>query len=193
MSDQEETVEFKGVTYLNHELHEKEVFELLPDEMRAFYREINGIVAYNGGFQIRGCGTGPSWNSLDDFWKGENALHKTYSNLLPTDIPFAQDCMGDQYVFRAGSVWHLLSETGELDDLELEFDEFIDEVVEDPVEFLSLYPLLEFMETGEELQPGELLAPSVPFTEEAGDDYTFSKQTVEHRLKWLAEYYKKNK
>lgn len=193
MSDQEETVEFKGIIYINHEIQDTGVYDLLPPEMQDFYDEINGLVAYNGGFQIRGCGTGPTWNSLDEAWKGENAFHKTYTNLSPEDIPFAQDCMGDQFVFRAGSVWHLLTETGELDDLELEFDEFIDEVTEDPIEFLALYPLLEFMEAGNDLEPGELIVPNRPFTVESDVEYTFTKAPVQVRLDGLKEYYLGNK
>ena len=189
MSEQEEPIEFKGIIYMNNEIQETEIFNLLPSEMRDFYAEINGLVAYNGGFQIRGCGTGPTWNSLDEAWKGENAFHKTYKNLSPDDIPFAQDCMGDQYVFKAGSVWHLLTETGELDDLELDFDEFIDEVIEDPIEFLALYPLIEFMESGKELKSGELLVPSIPFSVETEEEYTFTKASVKDRLEGLKKYY----
>lgn len=189
---EEEQVEFKGITYINHDCDNPEMIDQLPDELRAFYKEINGLVAYNGGFQIRGCGTTPSWNSLEDAWKGPNALHKTYSNLGEDDIPFGQDCLGDQYVFRGGSVWQLLTETGDLDDLELEFDEFIDEVIEDPVEFLALYPLLDYMESGEELKPGELLVPSMPFSVETEEEYTFTKDSVSNRLNQLKEYYQKH-
>ncbi|UTW67397.1 hypothetical protein KFE94_04580 [bacterium SCSIO 12643] len=193
MSNSENTLEFKGVTYINHELHDTELFDLLPSDLKSFYKEINGLVAYNGGFQIRGCGTGPSWNSLEDVWKGKDALHHTYKNLQPTDIPFAQDCLGDQYIYRSGSIWQLLTETGDLDDLELDFDEFIDEVIEDPVEFLALYPLIEFIESGNELQPGELLVPNIPFSVETEEEYTFTKARVNDRLKSLKEFYSKNK
>ncbi len=189
---EEEKVEFKGITYINHDCDNPEMIDQLPDELGAFYKEINGLVAYNGGFQIRGCGTTPTWNSLEDAWKGPNAFHKTYPNLGEDDIPFGQDCLGDQYVFRGGSVWQLLTETGDLDDLELEFDEFIDEVIEDPVEFLALYPLLDYMESGEELKPGELLVPSIPFSEETEEEYTFSKSPVSKRLNQLKEYYQKH-
>ena len=192
-NEEEENIEFKGITYINHEMHDTETFDLLPSEMKDFYKEINGLVAFNGGFQIRTCGTAPTWISLDEAWKGKNAFHKTYSKLSPDDIPFAQDCMGDQYVYKAGSVWHLLTETGELDDLELDFDEFIDEVIEDPIEFLALYPLLDFMDSDKELNPGELLVPSIPFTVETEEDYTMSKEPVEVRLKALAEYYLGNR
>ena len=192
MSNQEENAEFKGIIYINQEIDNMELLELLPPDMKLFYQEVNGLVAYNGGFQIRGIGTQPSWNSLEEAWNGANAFHKTYPNLSPDDIPFAQDCLGDQYVYRAGSIWQLLTETGELDDLELDFDEFIDEVTEDPVEFLALYPLLDYLDNGNELDPGELLVPSIPFSVETEEEYTFTKQPADVRLKWLGEYYKAN-
>lgn len=189
---EEENVEFKGIIYMNQECDNPELVDNLPLEMKAFYKEVNGLVAYNGGFQIRQIGTGPTWNSLENYWTGENALHKIYSNLSPDDIPFAQDCMGDQYVFRGGSVWQLLTETGDLDDLELEFDEFIDEVIEDPVEFLALYPLIDFLDAGKELEVGQLLVPNIPFSEETENEYTFTTASSPERLKWLADYYQKN-
>ncbi|MFT6323069.1 MAG: hypothetical protein ACJAWO_000616 [Halieaceae bacterium] len=189
---EEENVEFKGIIYMNQECDNPDLINNLPPEMKAFYHEVNGLVAYNGGFQIRGIGTGPSWNSLEDYWTGENALHKIYPKLSPEDIPFAQDCMGDQYVYRGGSIWQLLTETGDWDDLELEFDEFIDEVIEDPIEFLALYPLIEFMDAGKELQPGELLVPSIPFSVETEEEYTFTKAPITERLAWLADYFLKN-
>lgn len=188
----EENVEFKGITYINTDCDNPELINSLPPEMKSFYKEVNGLIAFNGGFQIRQIGTGPAWNSLENYWTGENALHKSYPNLSPEDIPFAQDCMGDQYVFRGGSVWQLLTETGDLDDLELEFDEFIDEVIEDPVEFLALYPLIDFLDSGNELNPGELLAPNIPFSEETEEEYTFTVQPSEKRLAWLVDYYQKN-
>jgi hypothetical protein len=193
MSNSEETLEFKGITYINHEIQETELFDELPVDIKAFYSEINGLVAYNGGFQMRGCGTGPSWNSLEDAWKGAHAFHHTYSNLKPSDIPFAQDCLGDQYIYRSGSIWHLLTETGELDDLEIDFDEFMDEVIEDPVDFLALYPLIEYMDLGNELKPGELLVPSIPFSVETEEEYTFTKEDVSSRLNSLKQFYLESK
>lgn len=191
MSNSEDSIEFKGVTYINHEIQDTELFDELPADLKAFYTDINGLVAYNGGFQMRGCGTGPSWNSLEDAWKGDQAFYHTYKNLRSTDIPFAQDCLGDQFIYRSGSIWHLLTETGELDDLELDFDEFIDEVIEDPVDFLALYPLIEFIESGNELKPGELLVPNIPFSVETEEEYTFTKASVNDRLNSLKAFYQK--
>lgn len=187
--EEEETVEFKGIIHLNHDIDDKETFAALPSELKTFYREANGLVAYNGGFQMRGCVNAPEWNSLAAAWTGENAFHKTYKSLKADDVPFAQDCLGDQYIYRAGSVWHLLTETGELDDLELDFDEFLDEVNHDPVEFLALYPLIEYMDAGNELEPGELLSPSLPFTVETEKEIVFEKMANHKRLANLKAYY----
>lgn len=193
MSNPEDQVEFKGITYINHDLLDREVFDELPPEMKSFYKEVNGVVAYNGGIQFRGCGTGPSWNSLDDAWKGPDAFHKTYDRLNESDIPFAQDCLGDQFIYRAGSIWHLLTETGELDDLELDFDEFVDEIIEDPIEFLALFPLLGFMDEGNELKVGNLLEPSIPFSIETEKDIKIKAVPVMERLSNLKKYYLENR
>lgn len=152
-------MEFKGVTYLeNQDITDEETFECLPEDLATFYENVNGIIAFQGGLQIRGCVVKPHWNSLYEAWKGENALHKTYTNLDKDDIPFAQDCMGDQYFLRDEMVWILQSETGEVYDLEVDFIDFIEEAIEDPVEFLSLHPLVQYLSEDESLKPGQLLS-----------------------------------
>ena len=128
-------MEFKGITYVGEEVSDKETLEALPAELKSFYEEINGLVAYQGGLHIRGCVVTPEWHSLAHVWKGEHALWKIFSDLNESDIPFAQDCMGDQFVLRLGTVWLLSMDTGELDDLEIEFYDFLEDAIEDPVEF----------------------------------------------------------
>lgn len=189
--EEEESIEFKGITFINHAITDQETYDSLPADLQEFFANLNGVVAYNGGFQMRGCISDPEYLSLFEAWKGEKAFYKTYSQLSKEDIPFAQDCMGDQFVYRSGSVWHLLTETGDLDDLELDFEEFIDEVTEDPIEFLALYPLIDFLEQGHQLHPGELLHPNIPFSQETNEEYQLSTKPVAQRLAWLKEFYQK--
>jgi len=189
-------MEFKGVTYIEQQgITDEEIFEFIPDDLAEFYEEINGIIAFQGGLQIRGCVKEPRWNSLYEAWKGENALHKTYTNLYKEDVPFAQDCMGDQYFLREEMVWILQAETGEVFDLEVDFFDFIDEAIEDPVEFLSLHPLVQYISEEGELDPGQLLSCMPPLCEEVPEDteYIMKPVDAEERLTWLAEYYKKSK
>ena len=116
-------------------------------------------------------------------------MYKVYPALNPLDIPFAQDCLGDQYFIRLGTVWNLMSETGDIEDLELEFDEFIAECFRDPVAFLSLEPLVSFMDEGGSLKPGYLLKVDPPFIQES-ESYLFSPCAVDQQLIALSEIYR---
>jgi hypothetical protein len=188
-------MEFKGVIYIEKkDIEDEDLFSQLPEELANFYENLNGIVAFQGGLQVRGCVHEPKWISLYEAWKGESALHKTYTELTPDDIPFAQDCMGDQYFLRDEMVWILQAETGEVYDLEVDFIDFIDEAIEEPVDFLSLHPLVQYLEDEGELQAGELLHSTPPFCEEVSEDfeYTMKPVPVEERLNWLKAYYTKN-
>jgi hypothetical protein len=187
-----EKIDFKGISYIQHPITDQETFDQLPSELQPFFEKINGLVAYNGGFQIRGCVTGTNWDALKHYWTGDAALYKTYKNLTAQDVPFAQDFLGDQYVYRDGTVWHLQCETGDLDDLELDFNEFLAEVTADPIEFLALYPLIEFMESGKNLKVGQLLQANQPFSVETDKPFTFKATTTEKQLQWLKAYYLKN-
>lgn len=187
-----EKIDFKGIIHIEHPISDQDTFDALPNELKPFFEKINGLSAYNGGFQIRGCVAGTSWDSLSHYWKGEAAFHKTYPVLTEQDVPFGQDFLGDQYVYRDGTVWHLQCETGELDDLELDFDEFLEEVSVDPIEFLALYPLIEYMESGKNLKVGELLQANQPFSVETNKPFTFKATTTEKQLQWLKDYFLKN-
>jgi hypothetical protein len=79
-----------------------------------------------------------------------------------------------------------------LDDLELDFNEFLAEVTADPIEFLALYPLIEFMESGKNLKVGQLLQANQPFSVETDKPFTFKATTTEKQLQWLKAYYLKN-
>ncbi|NND04927.1 MAG: hypothetical protein HKN87_00985 [Saprospiraceae bacterium] len=184
-------MEFKGVTYMPNPVQgiDQSIWNLLPKDVQQFYDIVNGIVAFNGGLHIRGLGTKPAWHDLAKYWQGDMALHEVYAELSPSDIPFAQDCLGDQYFIRVGTVWNLMSETGDVEDLELEFDEFISECLRDPVEFLSLEPLVSFMDGGGSLQPGHLLKVDPPFIEES-TSYQLTTSEVDQQLLALFEIYR---
>ena len=189
-------MDFKGVIYIEQQdITDEETFEWLPEDLALFYENVNGIVAFQGGLQIRGCVKEPAWNSLYEAWKGDYAFYKTYTNLNADDIPFAQDCMGDQYFLRDEMVWILQTETGDVYDLEVDFIDFIEEAIEDPVEFLSLHPLVQYISEDGELKAGQLLSCMPPICEEVGEDieYVMKPVTTEERLGWLARYYLKNK
>ncbi len=174
-------MEFKGTIYLGDELTDVEIFQNLPEELKSFYLDINGIIAFNGGLHIRGCVLDPDWHSLRHVWVGDSALFRVFNALSPKDIPFAQDCLGDQYFLRMGSVWSLMVDTGEIDDLEIELYDFLEDAILDPVEFLGLEPLVQFLDDGQVLEPGFILKSIPPFSIEA-DHYVLEKVSTMQRL-----------
>ena len=183
-------MELKGIIYKGEEIEDQESFDALPEELQAFYSQFNGLIAYQGGLHIRGCVDRSHWNSLGRYWTGENALYKSYSALSEYDIPFGQDCLGDQFFLRDSSVWVLNCETATVEDLELDFEDFMTEVIEDPVDFLSLEPLLHFLDGGNELKEGQILHCVPALTVDVPDDteYSVTAMDIDERLKWLHDF-----
>jgi hypothetical protein len=183
-------MELKGIIYKGEENLDQETYDAVPEDLQLFYDQINGMVAYQGGLYIRGCVDRDHWNSLYRYWKGDAALHKSYAALTPSDIPFGQDCLGDQFFLRDGSVWALNAETATVEDLEMDFEEFIVDVIEDPVEFLSLEPLLHYLDAGNELSPGQILhcEPALTIEVPEGTDYEVQAMDIDERLKWLHDF-----
>lgn len=170
-------MEFKGVIYKGEEISDVELWKSLPADLKSYYRDVNGIIAYQGGLHIRGCVGNPDWHSLRQVWSGPWALHLHFNEIREKDIPFAQDCLGDQYFWRLGTVWRLFLDNGEVEDLELEFYDFLEEVEKDPVDLLDLEPLVYFLDQGNDLSPGHILISDPPLSVEA-DHYSFSAINV---------------
>jgi hypothetical protein len=96
-------------------------------------------------------------------WTGPARLNFGYPELRKTDVPLAEDCMGDQFLLRDESVIRLTAETGEVEMLGISMWEFLRCAQKDPVEFLQLHPLIQLHNEGGKLQPGELLNAAPPF------------------------------
>jgi hypothetical protein len=120
---------------------------------------------------------------------GERALHKVYGAILPTDVPFAQDCVADQFILRHGDVLKLWAETGDLESLGKTLPEFFMAAAADPVEFLGMEPLLRFESDGNMLQPGQVLHAYPPFcTEEAANGVSLAAVGIAEALQFLGEF-----
>ena len=61
------TKQFKDITYLGSEIDDLDTYNLLPDYLKDFYLNNNGLIAYNGGLHIRGCVNFPEWHSLKEY------------------------------------------------------------------------------------------------------------------------------
>jgi hypothetical protein len=155
---------------------------------RQLLESANGYVAFHGGLHVRGACLAPEWHSLRSAWFGEDAISHLFTEVEPTDVPFAQDALGDQFVLRDGFVWALSAETGLLSPKNMTLLEFDAAVREDPDEFLQLGPLQEFRAAGGVLAPGQLLSAVPPFVfRESADGVSYRAISAKDRLHFLAD------
>ena len=161
-------MEITNVTYRGPELTDAATLESLPQNLKGLLSSLNGFIQYGGGLHVRGAAHEPSWHSIAEVWTGSLSLSKLYPEVLQTDVPFAQDCVGDQFLLRNGQVWRLSAETGQVENLELGLKSFFVACAENPVKFLSMEPLLQLQREGRSLEPGQLIHAYPPFcTKEA--------------------------
>jgi hypothetical protein len=174
-----------GITYKNTSIDDGGTFRSLPKVLQQFLQQVNGIIAYKGGIHFRGCCVEPTWHSIQEAWNGKLAFWKNYSDILDIDIPFAQDCMGDQFLLRGEKVIKLHSETAQVEFLNIDFIGFLDEIEKDPVTFLGMHPIIQFEMEGKSLEPGNLLNSS--------PDGKIKSLTVEDQLQYLVKISKQKR
>jgi hypothetical protein len=161
----------------------------LPEELAAVLEQVNGFVAFGGGFHLRGVCEEPKWHSLQRAWTGDSAFAARYAAVRADDVPLAQDALGDQFLLRGSRVYRLWAETGDVEALGPGLDGFLEAVQRDPIATLSLEPLQRFERDGGRLEPGELLAAYPPFcTKEAEDGVSLRAVPALDRLAWLADF-----
>ena len=144
-------------------IDDEEILERVPEPLRSALRARNGCVAYRGGLHVRGACREPRWHSLRAAWEGPDAFHVLYAEVLESDVPFAEDGLGDQFVLRGEEVWHLWAETGEMERKAPTLEAFIADILERTTEVLALEPVMAFLDAGQELEPGQLLMAYPPF------------------------------
>jgi hypothetical protein len=104
------------------------------------------------------------------------------------DVPFAQDCLGDQFLLRSKFVLRLRGETGEVEDLAVGWREFFSAAGANPKEFLSLQLLECFKSDGASLEPGQLLNVYPPLcTRESANGVSLKAIPVPQRIRFLAD------
>lgn len=158
----------------------------LPTELGLLLQMSNGLVALHGGLHVRGVGPVPAWHDLTEVWTGEHALHRVYPEVLESDVPFAQDCFGDQFLLRDGVVMKLAAEVGHLEQIAENLGAFLMAIVDDGPNYLDLELLQSFRDDGEELEPGYLLHVDPPFSSEASEEgVSLEPMAVLERLEFL--------
>lgn len=182
-------MELDGVTFVGPPFEEgSALLTTLPDNLVGLLRQINGFILFAGGLHVRGICGSPEWHSLSSVVSGPGALHALFPALLRSDVPFAQDCVANQYVLRERVVHKLEAETGHLASLDLSLPEFFAAAQADPVEFLGMQPLLRHQRDGGILQPGQVLHAYPPFcTKEAADGVSLKAVPVSEAIAFLAE------
>lgn len=178
-------ITFKGTPYVAS----AEVERLLPQNLISLLKQLNGFVQYGGGLHVRGVCEEPGWHSLISVMSGPQALHRLYPSVLESDVPFAQDCMADQYILRSGVVHKLHAEVGDVESLGVGLGAFFESAGSNPVEFLGMEPLLQLQRDGSCLQPGEVIHAYPPFcTKEAANGVSLKAVRIDEALRFLADF-----
>jgi hypothetical protein len=106
-----------SVTYVGPPIDDADILARVPSDLADRLRQANGFIWFGGGLHVRGACREPAWHSLRAAWEGDAALHVLYPTVQVDDVPFAEDCVGDQFLIRGGTVWKLAAETGDVEDL----------------------------------------------------------------------------
>ena len=144
-----------SITWQGESIDDVELLRELPPELVRILAKTNGFILHDGALHFRGASLSPDWHSLRTALHGESAFHMLYDCVRTTDIPFAQDQVGDQFLLRDGAVLRLSAETGEIESLAVSLDDFIRRL--DDIEGFLNVGLRHTM------QPGQLLLAHPPF------------------------------
>jgi hypothetical protein len=180
---------FEGIIYENHKITDFVTFEKLTDELQNLLKNYNGVTCLHGGFQIRGCVNEPKWISLEEIWTGKSSLYKIYDLLLENDIPFGQDCFGDQFLLRNNEVIKLSAETGEVEFLSVSLAEFLTKIEDNAIEFLNIPSFDRFIGLGIELLPGQMINVYPPFALNMGGNRSFRAVSAIEQIDFLKYLY----
>lgn len=156
-------MELSQITYQGPLIDDEEILPQVPKGLVSILNSINGFIQFNGGLHIRGACSGPDWHSLRRAWHGPNSISALFPAVDRDWVPFAEDCVGDQFLLKDKEVLRLSAEIGKVDELGLSLGEFFKEVIADPVGLLEMEPLLQFQKDQGDLPEGYLLHAYPPF------------------------------
>jgi len=182
-------IDLSSSSFVGPSADDYEILGMLPADYRAFLLGVNGCILFDGGLHIRGACELPDWHSLRNVWIGSNALSSLYASIETSDLPFAQEVCGDQFLLRAGAVFRLSAETGDIKSLGLTWQEFFVAAAKQPVEFLSLQPLVQYKNEGGRIGPGQLLSVYPPFCyAESATGVSLKAIPALERIRFLADF-----
>lgn len=149
-------MDISGITWKGESIEDVELLSELPADLVPILSDTNGFILHEGAVHVRGACITPEWHSLRAAWSGPRAFHILYDDVLPSDIPFAEDQVGDQFLIREVEVLRLSAETGEIEHLADNLEDFFVRAGSDIEGFLNVG-------LGHTIQPGQLLQAYPPF------------------------------
>jgi len=138
-------------------------------------------ILYSGGLQIRSKGAEEVILDITTFLSGELALSKLYPLIQADDYPIAQDCFGDQFLIRQNSVIKLMAETGDIEEYNCSWEQFLTWVDEAPEDKLDLPENLT-------LASGQLLFAYPPFCTKEGNNAVIKSMDGIELIKFHADF-----
>jgi len=182
-------IDLSTATFIGPESTDPHILELLPKYHRDLLLAVNGCILFGGGLHIRGICADPDWHSLQRVWSGVDALSLLYPAVRSADVPFAEDFLGNQFLLREDGVHRLEGETGELLDLQTDFQGFLRAAQANPPEYLSLSLLERYESQGNVLQPGQLLNVYPPLaTSESANGVSLRAVPTLECIRFLADF-----
>ena len=145
-----------GVTWRGDSIDDIEILLDLPADLRDVLTDTNGFILQSGALHVRGASLAPEWHSLRTAWRGPQSFFVLYPNVKQSDIPFAQDQVGDQLLLRGSVVVRLFAETGDIEFISETLHEFFRRTETGIEEFLN-------MGLSRGMEPGQLLHAYPPF------------------------------
>jgi hypothetical protein len=170
-------------------IDDPDILSELPPALAGLLLQVNGFVLHYGGLHVRGANIKPEWHSLRTAMRGSLAFSEQYPSVATSDVPFAENALGDQFLLRENQVIFLDGETGDVSAVSDNLAAFFRLVESDPLNTLRLQPLLDFIERSGCIQEGELLAVFPPLCSVQAQQGIAAYQavpTLEHR-KYLSE------
>ena len=182
------TSTFDQYQYIGPDITDFDTYQKLPADLQSILSKKNGYLQYNSAFHLRGCCTEPAWHSLAHYWTGDLALFSLYPNIQPDDIPFAENILGDQIFLREDVVWYLNGETGNIFCYNLDLQNFLQLINENPTEHLNCTILTHYLQSNEQAKPGQLLHAYPPLiTSQAKISVTITAVDQESQLQSLSQ------
>jgi hypothetical protein len=121
----------------------------------------DGLIAFDGGLRCFGiaCRLLPGLSS----WNRSDGWRASYRELADGLMFFAEDVFGNQFALEDGRIVRFHAETGDREFMADSFEEWLNTLMADPDEELSLWLLRDWRAPGNAVRSDQHLCPKLPF------------------------------